>query len=107
MGLDPHHVCVLGTLPTYTTGTSFIVTPVVGLIKPGVLWTPNPSEVAEVFEVPLDYLMDPARHRRHSHVKDGVRREWFSMPWFDGKNEHFIWGATAGMIRNLYCLLIA
>ena len=107
VGLDPQHVRVLGTLPTYTTGTSFIVTPVVGLIKPGVSLTPNPSEVAEVFEVPLDYLMDPARHRRHIHVKDGVQREWFSMPWFDGNNEHFIWGATAGMIRNLYCLLIA
>ena len=107
VGLDPNRVQILGELPVYTTGSSFRVTPVVGLVKPGFRLNPNPDEVSEVFEVPLDYLMNPATHRRHLHMKDGVRREWFSMPWFDGQREHFVWGATAGMIRNFYCMLIA
>lgn len=107
VGIGPKEVHVLGTLPVYTTGSSFVVTPVVGLIKPGLTWKPNPDEVADVFEVPLEFLMNPASHRRHIHFHEGVRREWFSMPWSDGRGEYFIWGATAGMIRNLYCMLIA
>jgi hypothetical protein len=65
--------------------------------------------VADVFEVPLAFLMDPANHRRHVVQLPGGSREWFSMPWTDpatGK-EHFIWGATAGMLRNFYRFLSA
>ena len=109
VGLDPHWVEVLGQLPLYTTGSAFMVTPVVGLVAPGFQLRPNAYEVADVFEVPLSYLMNPAHHRRHAYEGDGIRREWFSMPYRNpvtGK-EHFIWGATAGMLRNFYRFLSA
>jgi len=107
IGLPPERVEVLGTLPVYVTGTSFIVTPVVGLVQPGFELVPNPQEVDDVFEVPLAYLMNPSHHRRHSHAFEGVVREWYSMPYLDGDRERFIWGATAGMLRNFYRMLSA
>ncbi len=107
IGLLPEQVEVLGTLPVYVTGTSFFVTPVVGLVKPGFVLTPNPDEVADVFEVPLAYLMNPFHHRRHSHPFEGTVRQWYSMPYQDGDRERFIWGATAGMLRNFYRMLSA
>src|SRR6218665_684111 len=102
VGLEPGFVEVLGTLSTYLTGSAFIITPVVGLVQPGCVLRPNPCEVAQLFEVPLAFLLDPANHRRHVFDRDGVRREWFSMPYQDGDKNHYIWGATAGMLRNFY-----
>jgi 8-oxo-dGTP pyrophosphatase MutT (NUDIX family) len=107
VGLTPEFVQVLGTLPIYTTGSAFIITPVVALVQPGFTLVPNPGEVADVFEVPLDFLMNPAHHRRHTLVADGVRRDWFSMPYQDQLVERFIWGATAGMLRNFYRFMAA
>lgn len=107
IGLPPDRVEVLGSLPVYVTGTSYIVTPVVGLVQPGFTLKPNPHEVDDVFEVPLDFLMNPAHHRRHALEWEGVVREWYSMPYQDGEQERFIWGATAGMLRNFYRLLSA
>lgn len=107
IGLDPALVDVLGTLPTYVTGTRFIVTPVVALVPSHATLVPNADEVADAFEVPLEFLMNPANHRRHAMELSGMRREWFSMPWHDGQRERFIWGATAGMLRNLYRFLTA
>jgi 8-oxo-dGTP pyrophosphatase MutT (NUDIX family) len=115
VGLPRHHVEVLGTLPTYVTGTAFIITPVVALVTPGFQLQPNPEEVADVFEVPLSYLMNPANHRRHEMAFDGGIRQWLSMPYTDPVNdaddgeaiERYIWGATAGMLRNLYRFLSA
>ncbi len=107
VGLQPGAVEVLGQLSTYVTGTSFIVTPVVGLVQPGAPLHPNPHEVADVFEVPLDYLLDPSHHQRHLLQWQGHQREWFAMPWQDGDKTRFIWGATAGMLRNLYRFLLA
>lgn len=114
VGLTRDYVEVLGTLPTYVTGTAYIITPVVGLVKPGFVLRPNPGEVADVFEVPLSYLMNPAHHRRHQVEFDGVTRQWLSMPYLDpavvgglDPTERFIWGATAGMLRNLYRFLSA
>lgn len=106
IGLARHFVEVLGELPTYTTGSAFIVTPVVALVHPGFEIVPNPHEVADVFEVPLAFLMDPAHHRRHAVDWAGQRREWLSMPYTDAKTERFIWGATAGMLRNFYRFLL-
>ena len=102
VGLAPEFVEVLGTLPTYVTGSSFIITPVVALVRPDCVLTPNPYEVADLFEVPLAFLLDPAHHRRHVFDRDGIHREWFSMPFQDGAKTHYIWGATAGMLRNFY-----
>ena len=115
VGLPRSHVEVLGTLPIYVTGTAYSVTPVVALVTPGFVLQPNPGEVADVFEVPLAYLMNPANHRRHAVEFDGITREWLSMPYLDTsvrqENGHmierFIWGATAGMLRNLYRFLSA
>lgn len=115
IGLPAAHVEVLGTLPTYVTGTAFIITPVVALVEPGFELQPNPGEVADVFEVPLWYLMNPAHHRRHEVEFDGVLRQWLSMPYLEPtpggedaeSRERYIWGATAGMLRNLYRFLSA
>ena len=111
VGLEYRFVQVLGTLPVYVTGTAFQVTPVVALVQPGFSLQPNAYEVADVFEVPLAFLMNPANHRRHAFDWEGVRREWFSMPYHekgDGQvRERFIWGATAGMLRNFYRFLLA
>jgi hypothetical protein len=103
---------VLGILPTYVTGTAFIITPVVALVQPGFALQPNPSEVADIFEVPLHHLMNPANHRRHEFEFEGDVRQWLSMPYTgpaDGTDskERYIWGATAGMLRNLYRFLSA
>jgi len=106
VGLEPEYVDVLGTLPIYTTGSAFIVTPVVALVRPGFRLQANAYEVADVFEVPLDYLMDPANHRQHQLDLGGEQRRWFSMPYMDRGTERFIWGATAGMLRNLYRFLL-
>jgi 8-oxo-dGTP pyrophosphatase MutT (NUDIX family) len=115
IGLPRDHVEVLGTLPIYVTGTAYIITPVVALVRPGFELRPNPGEVADVFEVPLSYLMNPANHRRHAVEFDGVTRQWLSMPYLEpgmapeaGPGvERYIWGATAGMLRNLYRFLSA
>jgi hypothetical protein len=60
-----------------------------------------------MFEVPLAFLMNPTNHRHHQVQWQGVQREWLSMPYHDGVTERFIWGATAGMLRNLYRFLLA
>lgn len=107
IGLDRSMAEVIGQMPTYTTGTMFIITPVVALVRPDFHLALNPYEVADAFEVPLDFLMDPSHHRRHAIELSGVRREWFSMPWADARKERFIWGATAAMLRNFYRFLSA
>lgn len=97
IGLTRDHVEILGFLPEYHTGTGFRVTPVVALLTPPFELAPDPFEVAEVFEVPLAFLLDPANHKRHSLHYRGALRHFFAMPYGD----YFIWGATAGMIRSL------
>ena len=113
VGLHPRHVEVIGQLPVYITGTGFHVTPVVALVQPPFELTPNPGEVDAVFEVPLAFLMNPAHHRRHAFDWQGRQRQWFSMPYLQtlpeasDPVERFIWGATAGMLRNFYRFLLA
>lgn len=101
IGLARDHVTVLGSLDPYVTGTGFVVVPVVGLVRPGFSLEPHLHEVAEVFEVPLDFLMDSRNHQRHKGVFNGIERQWWAMPY----GQHYIWGATAGMLRNLHELL--
>lgn len=107
VGLDPSLAQVLGVLPPYVTGSAFIITPVVALVQTDFRLTVNAFEVADVFEVPLEFLMNPAHHRRHVLEWEGTRREWFSMPYQDRYQQRFIWGATAGMLRNFYRFLSA
>jgi len=97
IGLARKHVEVLGFLPEYRTGTGFRVTPVVALVTPPFELALDPFEVAEAFEVPLAFLLDPANDKRHSLHYRGALRHFFAMPYGD----YFIWGATAGMIRSL------
>lgn len=107
IGLEHRLVEVIGQMPTYTTGSRFIITPVIALVRPDHRLALNPYEVADAFEVPLEFLMNPAHHHRHALEWDGYRREWLSMPYMDGGTERFIWGATAAMLRNLYSFLAA
>ncbi len=107
VGLEAQHVQVLGTLPEYVTGSAFFVTPVVALIAPSMALQLNTHEVSDAFEVPLAFLMNPAHHRWHRYVFEGVTREWLSMPYHDGTQQRFVWGATAGMLRNFYRFLKA
>jgi 8-oxo-dGTP pyrophosphatase MutT (NUDIX family) len=97
-GLPQTSIIVIGALPEFDIQTGFRVTPVVGWIEPPIALAPDPFEVAEVFEVPLAFLLDPANHRRHSDVINGHHRNYYSMP-YEGRN---IWGATAGMLYALY-----
>jgi 8-oxo-dGTP pyrophosphatase MutT (NUDIX family) len=97
IGLTRDRVEILGYLPEYRTGTGFRVTPVVALVRPPFELALDPFEVAEAFEVPLAFLLDPANHKRHSLHYRGALRHFFAMPYGD----YFIWGATAGMIHTL------
>lgn len=103
IGLDRSHVEVLGRLPDYPTITGFNVAPIVALVRPPFTLTLDPFEVAEAFEVPLAFVLDPAHHERREIVMDGSVRHFIAMPY----DAHFIWGATAAMLRNLYLFIAA
>ena len=97
IGLSSAHVEVVGTLPEYLTVTGYRITPVVAFLTPPFSLRPDPSEVAEVFEVPFAFLMNPENHQRRSREVQGKTRYFFAMPY----GRHFIWGATAGIIVSL------
>ncbi len=101
IGLNRGHVETIGRLDTYVTRTGFSITPVVALVKPPFDVEPDPHEVDEVFEVPLAFLLDPANHKRHSREIEGEIREFHAVPYGD----YYIWGATAGILINLYEVL--
>lgn len=98
IGLDRGRAEILGHLPPYLTGSGFSITPVLAIVNTPFELSPNPDEVADIFEVPLAFLMDPGNHRRESRVLHGRERFYYAMPY----QERFIWGATAGIIRGLY-----
>jgi 8-oxo-dGTP pyrophosphatase MutT (NUDIX family) len=105
IGLARRHIEILGTLPDHVTASAFLVTPVVGLVAPPFDLVAESNEVAEIFEVPLAFLMDGMHHQRMSFElpEGGGRRSFYAMPY----ERFFIWGATAGMLRNLFHLLRA
>ena len=103
IGLARRHVEVIGRLPDYPTITGFMVAPIVALVFPPFDLMLDAFEVAEAFEAPLAFLMNPGHHERREIVFDGEVRHFTAMPHGD----HFIWGATAAMIRNLYRFLHA
>jgi 8-oxo-dGTP pyrophosphatase MutT (NUDIX family) len=97
VGLKPERVRLVGRLDTYVTRSGYHVTPLVGLIEPPLGLAIDPEEVAEAFEVPLDFLLDPTNRRRDSRIYQGMERHFWAMPF----GRHYIWGATAGMLVNL------
>jgi len=97
VGLLREHVTVIGRLDTYVTGTGFEITPVVGIVTAPFSLAIDPFEVAEVFEVPLSFILDPTNHRRTTRDFEHRTRIFFVLP-FENRN---IWGATAGMLVNL------
>lgn len=98
IGLERRFVEPLGFLDGYQTGTGFRIAPAVALVSEGFTLRLNAGEVAGAFEVPLAFLLDPANHQTQSREWRGKLRTFYAMPYGD----HYIWGATAGMIRNLY-----
>lgn len=97
IGLTPEKVQLVGRLDTYVTRTGFRIHPLVGLVAPPLTLRPDPQEVADVFEVPLDFLIDPSNLRRDSRDYQGVQRSFWAIPY----DQRYIWGATAGMVVNL------
>jgi 8-oxo-dGTP pyrophosphatase MutT (NUDIX family) len=100
-GIAADRVEVLGTLSEYVTVTGYRVTPVVGLLHAPFDLDPDTFEVAEVFEVPLPFLLDPANHLRNAVAVQGYRRHYYAMPY----RGYYIWGATAGMLMNFHAYL--
>ena len=97
VGLPSEQVQLVGRLDIYRTRTGFEVVPVVGLVRPPLSLTPDPHEVAEVFEVPLSFVLDPVNHELHKRELRGMMRTFYVLP-YEGR---YIWGATAGMLVNL------
>ena len=98
IGLVSSAIEPLGYLDGYLTGTGFHVVPVVALVQPDFSLTLDEREVADAFEVPLSFLMNSDNHETHTREWRGTQRSYYAMPY----GERFIWGATAGMIRNLH-----
>lgn len=103
VGLAPETFELVGALPRYVTGTGFAISPFVGLARGPLATQPDPSEVDEIFEVPLAFLLDPSNHQRHSRIWQGQTRYFWAIPY----RERYIWGATAGILVNLSRLLSA
>jgi 8-oxo-dGTP pyrophosphatase MutT (NUDIX family) len=101
VGVTEDYITVLGRMGDYITGTGFRVVPVVGLVEPTYPVNVDEFEVAEVFEVPLSFLMDRNNHERHSREFKGQTRHFWAIPY----NDYYIWGATAGMLLNLCDIL--
>ncbi len=98
IGLPRKLVEIVGELDSYETRTGFLITPVVGVLAPGFDPKPDPTEVADVFEIPLDLVLDPKNHQRQSREWRGTLRHFYVVPW----ENYYIWGATAGMLVQFY-----
>ncbi len=96
-GVPAGAIEVLGAIPTYTTGTGYIITPVVGWLETPAPYAPDPKEVSECFEVPFGFLTDPDNHRYEQAMYKGRMRRYISVPF----GKRYIWGATAGMLVSL------
>ena len=103
IGLPRRFVRPLGYLDAYLSSSNYFVLPVVALVRPGAPIVPNPEEVADVFEVPLAFLMDEANHELHARPWKGAIRQYYAMPFA----QRYIWGVTAGILRNMYERLYA
>jgi 8-oxo-dGTP pyrophosphatase MutT (NUDIX family) len=97
LGLDPSGVEVIGAIEDYLTVTGYVITPIVAVVRPDQPLTPHAPEVADWFEAPLAFLLNPANHHRQSALLRGTERHYYEIPW-QGRR---IWGATAAIIVNL------
>jgi len=98
-GLEPHFVNLVGLSTPYHTGSGYLITPVVGFVRAGFTLQPNPGEVADIFETPFGFLMDPANYEEHEReTPTGEKRRFYAAT----HDERYIWGATAGILRSLY-----
>jgi len=102
IGLSASHIDVVGRLDTYITRTGFSISPIIGMVRPPFELSLDPIEVTEAFEVPLAFFLDPANHHRLERDLDGTTRTFYAMPY----EAYYIWGATAGMLINLYQTLV-
>jgi len=98
IGLSRRFVEPIGYLDVYRTGTGYAIQPVIALVDPACTLACNPDEVAEVFEVPLAFLLDARNHQRHQRSWQGRERHFYAVPY----GKRFIWGATAGIIKNMH-----
>ncbi len=98
IGLEAEFIDTIGFLDDYITSTGYRISPLVAVIRQGYSITPDHNEVADVFDVPLAFLMNAQNHEMHTREWRGARRKFYAMPY----GNRFIWGATAGMLRNLY-----
>jgi len=98
VGVDPADARIIGQNEPYLTSTGYIVSPFVAVLPADFTPRPDAREVADVFETPLSFLMNPANHQRHERMFMGALRAYYAMP----HNDRYIWGATAGMIKALY-----
>jgi 8-oxo-dGTP pyrophosphatase MutT (NUDIX family) len=98
IGLDPEFIDPIGYLDLYLTFSGFRILPLLARVDPGYRLVINPAEVAEAFEVPLEFLMHPGNHQRLKRDWKGIERQYYAMPF----NDRYIWGVTAGILRNLY-----
>ena len=97
LGIDPADVTVIGASDTYRTGSGYAITPVIAVIPPDLALQPNPAEVAQWFEAPVDFVFDAANHAHQSANWQGQERRYIEIMW----QHHRIWGVTAGIIANL------
>ena len=103
VGIGDRFIDVVGAVDLYRTGTGFEITPIVGIVTPGFTVRADPREVADVFEVPLEHFLDEINHKLDSRQYQGRERRYYAMPY----GERYIWGATAGMLKNLHFILTA
>lgn len=103
IGLKPDYIDVAGFLDDYETVTGYRITPVVGFVRPGFRLRLDAFEVADTFEVPLNFILNPENHGIHARVRHGLKRRFYVFEYED----RYIWGATAGMLMNLYRRIVA
>jgi 8-oxo-dGTP pyrophosphatase MutT (NUDIX family) len=101
VGLSRRFIDVVGAVDPYRTGTGYEITPIVGIVRPGFTIHADPREVADVFEVPLEHFLDEVNHKIGSRMYNGRERRYYAMHY----GVRYIWGATAGMLKNLHFIL--
>lgn len=101
LGIQPGDVRVIGTSDVYRTGSGYEITPVVGIVPPDLEIRPNPAEVAQWFEVPVEFVLDPANQTTRNVEFEGRRHSFIEIVWNDSRQDHVIWGVTGAILHNL------